>query len=42
MVSLPEGLDPDKVDAQYREGVLNIAVSKSEEKKPKQISVKVE
>ena len=42
IVSLPEGLDSEKVDAQYREGILNISVGKAEEKKPKQISVKVE
>jgi len=42
MVSLPDGLDSDKVEAQYRDGILNIGISKAEEKKPKQISVKVD
>lgn len=42
IISLPEGLDTDKVAAQYLEGVLNIRIDKVEEKKPKQISVKVD
>lgn len=41
IVSLPEGLDAEKVEAQYRDGILNISIGKAEEKKPKQISVKV-
>ncbi len=41
MVSLPEGLDAEKVEAQYRDGILNITIGKAEEKKPKQISVTV-
>lgn len=42
IVSLPDGLDSDKVAAQYRDGILNISIGKAEEKKPKQISVKVD
>lgn len=42
IVSLPEGLDSDKVKAQYKDGVLKITIGKMEEKKPKQISVKVD
>ena len=42
IVSLPDGLDSDKVEAQYRNGILNISIGKAEEKKPKQISVKVD
>ena len=42
IVSLPEGLDSEKVDAECKEGILSISVGKAEEKKPKQISVKVE
>ncbi len=42
IVSLPDGLDSEKTEAHYKDGVLNITISKMEEKKPKQISVKVE
>ena len=42
IVSLPEGLDPEKIDAHCKDGVMKITISKMEEKKPKQISVKVE
>lgn len=41
IVSLPDGLDSDKVEARYRDGILEITIGKAEEKKPKQISVKV-
>lgn len=41
IVSLPEGLDSEKVEAQYKDGILNIRIAKAEEKKPKQISVNV-
>jgi len=36
---LPDGLDPDKIKADYHDGVLNIEIPKPEEKKPKTISV---
>lgn len=42
IVSLPEGMNPDKVEATYRDGILNISIGKAEEKKPKQISVSIE
>lgn len=41
IVSLPEDLDSDKVEAQYKDGILKICIDKAEEKKPKQISVMV-
>ena len=41
IISLPDGLDSEKVEAQYKNGILNIRIAKAEEKKPKQISVKV-
>lgn len=41
MVSLPDGLDAEKVEARYTEGIVTITVSRAEEKKPKQISVSV-
>ncbi len=36
---LPDGLDPDKIKADYHDGVLNIEIPKPEGKKPKKISV---
>jgi HSP20 family protein len=41
IVSLPEGLDSEKIEAHYNDGILQISIGKTEEKKPKQISVKV-
>ena len=37
--ALPEGLDPEKIDANYKDGILKIEIPKSEEKKPKEITV---
>ncbi len=37
--ALPEGLDPDKIDADYKDGVLKVEIPKPEEKKPKKIAV---
>jgi len=36
---LPEGLDHDKIDADYKDGVLKIEIPKPEEKKPKKVAV---
>lgn len=40
--SLPEGADPAKVHAEFKDGVLQVHMTKSEASKPKQIEVKVE
>jgi HSP20 family protein len=40
-VTLPVTVDPNKVTAQYREGILTVSLSKAEEAKPKQIDVQV-
>lgn len=37
--TLPEGLDADKIKADYKDGVLVIEIPKPEERKPKRISV---
>lgn len=42
IIGLPEGLDHDKIRAQYRDGILLVTIDKKEEQKPKQISVSVE
>ena len=38
---LPHSIDREKIDASYKNGVLNISLPKAEEAKPKQIEVKV-
>jgi HSP20 family protein len=40
-LQLPPGVDPEKVDATFKNGVLTIEIAKKEEAKPKTIEVKV-
>ena len=40
-VTLPTGLDTDKAEATYENGVLTLSIPKREETKPKSIKVKV-
>ena len=37
--TLPEEVDPDKITADYKDGILKIHIPKPEEQKPKQITV---
>ena len=37
--ALADGLDPDKIDADYKDGVLRIEIPKPEEKKSKKIEI---
>lgn len=39
--ALPENIDASKVNASYKDGLLTVAVAKSERAKPKQIEVKI-
>jgi len=39
-IMLPAGVNPEKVDANYRNGVLTVTLAKTEETKAKRISVK--
>jgi HSP20 family protein len=39
-VTLPDTVDPDKVDAKMKDGVLRLSFPKKEEVKPRQISIK--
>jgi HSP20 family protein len=40
VISLPEDVDPDKVDARYEDGILHIAIQRREVARPRQIEVK--
>ena len=40
VITLPEDVDPDQVDAQYRDGVLRIQIKRREAVHPRQIEVK--
>jgi HSP20 family protein len=40
VISLPEDVDPEKVDAHYVDGVLHIAIQRREASRPRQIEVK--
>jgi HSP20 family protein len=39
---LPDDADPNGVSASFKDGVLRVSLAKSEEKKPRQIEVKVD
>ena len=39
VVTLPEDVDPDRVEATYRDGVLHVSVHRRESSKPRQIEV---
>jgi HSP20 family protein len=38
-VSLPDDVDPGRVQASYRDGVLNVSIARREEAQPKRINV---
>ncbi|HUL92143.1 MAG TPA: Hsp20/alpha crystallin family protein [Burkholderiales bacterium] len=39
VITLPDDVDPDRVDAKYRDGVLQITVQRRESARPRQITV---
>lgn len=39
--TLPDSVDADKVDANYRDGVLTLAIPKMEQAKPRSIDIKI-
>jgi HSP20 family protein len=39
VITLPDDVDPDRVDAKYRDGVLQITVQRREATRPRQITV---
>jgi HSP20 family protein len=38
-ISLPDDVDPGRVNASYRDGVLNVSIARREEAQPKRITV---
>lgn len=40
VITLPEDVDPDRVEARYREGVLQVQLQRHEAARPRQIEVK--
>ena len=40
-LSLPDGIDPDGVQAHFDRGVLEIRIPKPEQKKPRQVQIKL-
>lgn len=40
--ALPDSIDPDQIKAIFKDGVLKIEIPKPEEKKPRQVAIKVE
>ncbi len=40
--TLPSAINPDKIKATFKDGVLEIEIPKPEEQKPKQIQIKIE
>jgi HSP20 family protein len=39
-ISLPEGVDPDAIDASFDRGVLEVKIPKPEQRKPRRIAIK--
>jgi HSP20 family protein len=39
-INLPEDTDPEKVEANYQDGVLHVAIQRRESTKPRQIEIK--
>lgn len=40
-VAIPEGVNPEKIEAKYEDGVLEVTLPKREEIKPKEIAIQV-
>jgi len=40
VITLPEDVDPERVEAKYADGILHIALERREASKPKQIEIK--
>lgn len=40
-LTLPEGVDPDRIEAQFEDGVLTVRIPKPEERKPRRVAISV-
>jgi HSP20 family protein len=40
VVTLPEDVDPDKVSASYRDGILHITVQRRESARPRRVEIR--
>ena len=40
-IALPQGLDPDRVEASFKNGVLEVRIPKTKEAKGKKIDIKI-
>ena len=40
-LTLPEGVDPDAVQASFHDGVLEVRIPKPEERKPRKVAISV-
>jgi HSP20 family protein len=40
-LTLPEGVDPDRIEAHFKNGVLEVRVPKPEERKPRRVAISV-
>ena len=38
-LTLPDGIDPDRIEASFHDGVLDVRIPKPEERKPRRISI---
>jgi HSP20 family protein len=38
-LTLPDGIDPDRIDASFHDGVLEVTIPKPEQRKPRRIAV---
>ena len=41
-LTLPDGVDPDRIEASFNNGVLEVRIPKPEERKPRRISISTE
>jgi len=39
VITLPDDVDPDRVEARYRDGVLQVTIQRRESTRPRQITV---
>lgn len=40
VISLPDDIEPDSIEAKYRDGVLHIAIQRKQEAQPRRITIK--